>query len=743
MADSTKVESKLPTLPRNPMPSHPDSAAAAPPGFPFRRAWQACLAWLGDVPIPDPDLRANAVLIQVLGALGALGLGLGALMRALGPAPLPPGPGRVLILSAVLLALGPVLVRLGHFRGSLGCISAALFVNVGAAMIGGGVTHGLGLTREAVIPLAIAALLLDRRTLWGMYGLIVAICTLGMAREHGLLGPAVHYPVAVPPFGAFGSTVIVFLFITVVLDRLSGKLRQSLAETRERQQALRESEANLRMTIDLFPDAAVTMRLDTMAFVSVSAGFTAYTGLAQEQVIGHTPLDFQLWEDLAERGRFLEAIHRDGAVHNLEARFHVRGGRVSTALVQGKVFTRGGVPHLLTVLRDITEWKRAQEERDRMQEQLEHSQRLDSLGSLAGGVAHDYNNMLNAIIGFADLLLDGEPDPARRGHLQSILLAATRSADLTRNLLAFARKGRNLVEPVDLRVTVEDCLALLRPAMPPDLEVAVDLADCPGIDADPGQVHQVVLNLCLNAVEAMAGTGTLSLRARGLELDGSAAAALRVPPGRSLEFPVADTGPGMPEAVRQRVFEPFFTTKAGERDSGTGLGLSTVYGIVLAHGGSIEVASAPGQGSRFTVLFPEGRLARAEGRPRPLRHRGEGKVLVVEDEPILREAAAAVLESLGYSVLEAGDGQAGVSGFQAHHHDLYAVLLDLKMPVMGGREAFGEMHRIDPEVPVLVCTGFGENEEVQELRSLGAGGMLSKPYRIADLAEALGRLAQA
>ena len=215
MADSTKVESKLPTLPRNPMPSHPDSAAAAPPGFPFRRAWQACLAWLGDVPIPDPDLRANAVLIQVLGALGALGLGLGALMRALGPAPLPPGPGRVLILSAVLLALGPVLVRLGHFRGSLGCISAALFVNVGAAMIGGGVTHGLGLTREAVIPLAIAALLLDRRTLWGMYGLIVAICTLGMAREHGLLGPAVHYPVAVPPFGAFGSTVIVFLFITV------------------------------------------------------------------------------------------------------------------------------------------------------------------------------------------------------------------------------------------------------------------------------------------------------------------------------------------------------------------------------------------------------------------------------------------------------------------------------------------------------------------------------------------------
>jgi len=725
------------------MRSHPDSPEAAPTGSPLRRVCLACLGWLREVPLTDPDQRANAVLIQVMGTLGALGLALAALMRAFGPTPLPPGPGRVLALSAGLLVLGPVLVRLGHFRGSLWSISAALFVNVGAAMIGGGVTHGLGLTREAVIPLAIAALLLDRRTLWAMYGLIVTFCAFGLAREQGFLGAPTHYPIAVPPFGAFGSTVIVFLFITVVLDRLASKLRLSLAETLERQQALRESEANLRMMIDLFPDAAVTMRLDTMAFVSVSAGFTAYTGLAQEQVLGHTPVDFQLWEDLGARAAFLEAIRRDGAVHNLEARFHVRDGKVATALVQGKVFTRGGVPHLLTVLRDITEWKRAQEERDRMQEQLQHSQRLDSLGSLAGGVAHDYNNMLNAIIGFADLLQDGEPDPARKGHLQSILLAATRSADLTRNLLAFARKGRNLVEPVDLRVTVEDCLALLRPAMAPDLEVVAELEDCPGIDADPGQVHQVVLNLCLNAVEAMAGVGTLRLGTKSLELDGPAAAALGVAPGRYLEFEVADTGPGMTEAIRQRVFEPFFTTKAGDRDSGTGLGLSTVYGIVLAHGGNVAAASTPGQGSRFTVLFPEGRLARAQIGLRPLRHRGEGKVLVVEDEPILREAAAAVLESLGYSVLEAGDGQAGVSGFRAHHTELYAVMLDLKMPVMGGREAFGEMHRIDPDVPILVCTGFGENEEVQELRSLGAAGMLSKPYRIADLAEALGRLAQA
>ena len=715
-------------------------AAAVPPSGRLRRIGAACLSWLRNIPLQDEALRESAVLVQVIGSLGAVGLALGTYFR-LGNSGMPLLGGTLsLYACAALLAAGVVAVRFGHYRTSLWVISAALFLNVAFPMVTGGITYGFGYTREMAIPLAIAALLLNRRTLWSMFGLIVLLSTLGAARELGLLGPAVVRPVGIPPFGPFGSTVVIFFFITIVLDRLSSKMHESLSESLARLQALKERESNLRMMIDMFPDAAITMRLDTQCFVAVSAGFTTYTGLDQSQVLGRTPMDFNLWVDLEERSRFLQAILRDGSVKNLEARFHIRNGAVATALVQGRVFTIDGVPHLLTVLRDITEWKGAQQERERMQEQLQQAQRLDSLGSLAGGVAHDFNNMLGGIMGFTEMLQEEEQDPTRRRYLQSILMATTRSSELTRKLLAFGRKGKNLVESTDLRVILNDCLAIVGPTMDPNLQVTVDMGDCPSIDADPAQIHQLVLNLCINALEAMSGPGVLAIASSRRFLDEPEASALMLPMGNYVELRVADTGMGMSEEVKHRIFEPFFTTKSRDSKSGTGLGLSTVYGIVQSHGGSIEVTSRIGEGTQFRVLFPEGKLSiPVEDRP-PARPRGQGWILVVEDEDLPREAAITTLESLGYSVLSAKNGAEGVDCFREHHGTLFAVLLDLKMPILGGKAAFQEMHRLDPEVPVLVCTGYGENEEVQELRSLGAVGMLSKPYRVADLAEALRRL---
>ena len=217
---------------------------------------------------------------------------------------------------------------------------------------------------------------------------------------------------------------------------------------------------------------------------------------------------------------------------------------------------------------------------------------------------------------------------------------------------------------------------------------------------------------------------------------------LMLPTGRYVEFQVADTGTGMTDEVRQRIFEPFFTTKDRDGKSGTGLGLSTVYGIVHSHGGIIDVDSVPGKGTQFKVLFPEGKLSPPEQGRLPRSQPGQGRILIVEDEDLLREAATSALQSLGYTVLSARNGAEGVDSFREHHAALFAVLLDLKMSIMGGKECFQELLRIDPEVPVLVCTGFGENEEVQELRTLGAFGLLSKPYRIAELAAALQRLSE-
>jgi len=703
--------------------------------------WGTLRGWLADVPIEDPKARGNAVVIQVVGSLGVAGFLLAALHRGLHPGPAGDGTA-TLLAAATVLGLAVVLVRLGHYLASLWTICAAVFLNVALPMAVGGVTYGLGFTRELCIPLAIAALLMDRRALWAMFALVVAVCSLGAAREAGLFGPFEPRPVAVPPFGAFGSTVVIFFFIVVVLDRLAGALHASLARTREREAALQESESNLRLMLDLFPDAAVLVRLDTQAFVAVSGGFTRYTGLAQADVLGRLSTEFHLWVDLADRDRYMEGIRLSGAVADMECRFHLQDGSIATALLWGRVISIGGIPHLLTVFRDITEWKRTQQERDRMQEQVQHAQRLDSLGSLAGGVAHDFNNMLGGIMGFADLLLEGERDPVRSGHLRAIVKAASRSGELTRKLLAFGRKGRNLVEPVNLQSLAQECLALLRPTMSPDLEAVVSMEDCPTVDGDPGQLHQVIFNLCLNALEAMPGKGRITVSARRRPIEAPGAPDLLLPPGDYVELEVADTGTGMTEEVRQRVFEPFFTTKTEGGRPGTGLGLSTVYGIVHSHRGAVEVESEPGRGSRFRVLLPVGILAVHTGDSGPIPRLGQGEVLLVEDEPLLREAAASALRSLGYTVHEAADGAAGVAAFAAHHAGLHAVLLDLKMPVMGGREAFHEMHRIDPAVPVVVCTGFGENEEVQALRTAGAVGMLAKPYRIKDLQAALRRLSE-
>jgi len=698
------------------------------------------LDWLADVPIEDPLFRDNATLIQVVAVLGVAGQGLAGAYMLLEPGDAGAASGYSYLAGAVGLAAALVLIRRGHPRLSLWCIIGALLANVVFTILARGMTCGFGFTRELVIPLVVAALLLGRRGLWLLFAFLVAVCGAGLARDQGLLGVAQAGPIGLPPFGAFGSTVVVFFFAVLVLDSLAGILRSALAQAQDREVSLKESERVLRFMFDMMPDAAALVRLDTQEFVSVSGGFTKYTGLTQAQVQGRTSRDFEMWADLEVRDRFLDTIRKEGEATNLEATFILKDGSTAQALVWGRVTRIGGVPHLLTVLRDISDWKAAQKERERLREQIQHAQRLDSLGSLAGGVAHDFNNMLGAIVGHTDLLLKDETDPVRAERLESILAAAMRSGELTRKLLAFGRKGKDLVESVDLALVVRECLAMLRPVMHADLRVEVAMAGAAVIDGDPGQLHQVVLNLCLNAVEAMGGGGLLSVSAGPRVLAEPGSAEDLLPAGSYVELIVADTGPGMAEEVRERVFEPFFTTKGQAGKPGTGLGLSMVYGIVHSHRGTIQVDSAPGTGTRFRVLLPQGNLAAAvPAAPAGSRPR-LGAVLVVEDEPLLREVAMDALEHLGYQVHGAPDGSAGVEAFRTLHGSLLAVLLDLKMPVMGGREAFQAMHELDPTVPVLVCTGFGENAEVQDLLSMGALGMIAKPYRISDLAAGLAKV---
>jgi CheY-like chemotaxis protein len=280
---------------------------------------------------------------------------------------------------------------------------------------------------------------------------------------------------------------------------------------------------------------------------------------------------------------------------------------------------------------------------------------------------------------------------------------------------------------------------MLRPSLPSQVTVETHLDAQGTVDGDPGQLSQIVLNLCINAYEAMPDGGTLLVTTRDLPASAPSTGGEHAATGQ-VELVVRDTGTGIPDDIRARIFEPFFTTKRHGRVAGTGLGLSTVYGVVHLHQGTIDVTSAQGQGSAFTVRLPLGTLGMPAAAAQAVRETGGGLVLVVEDEPMLRQFSVAALTRLGYEALTAADGAEGVELFRARHAELRCVLLDLKMPRKSGREAFMVFREIDAAVPILICSGYGDNEEAQGLISLGARGLLAKPYRVAQLADILARL---
>jgi hypothetical protein len=341
--------------------------------------------------------------------------------------------------------------------------------------------------------------------------------------------------------------------------------------------------------------------------------------------------------------------------------------------------------------------------------------------------------MLTAILGHSEILLAEEISPVRQRSLQAITQAATRSRELTGKLLAFGRRGKNIVQAVDLRTIVQDSLHILRPSLGASVHVLVDMRATSRVDGDPSQMSQLMLNLCINANEAMPDGGVLRILSADVVLDESLARDAGVPAGAYVECRVSDTGIGMTDDVRARIFEPFFTTKVGGQVHGTGLGLSTVYGIIQSHGGNISVESTPGQGTTFVVLLPQGKLVPEMAQsPRSVAS-GTGLILVAEDEELVRELLVSAVEGLGYQVLAAPNGEVAVRIFTEHHAELTGVVLDLKMPRKGGAEAFAEMRVINADVPVLICSGYGDNEEAQHMISQGATGLLAKPFRMADL----------
>jgi PAS domain S-box-containing protein len=384
-----------------------------------------------------------------------------------------------------------------------------------------------------------------------------------------------------------------------------------------------------------------------------------------------------------------------------------------------------------TIFTDITARKQAEAERIKLEEQLQQAQKMESIGRLAGGVAHDFNNLLTVINGYSDMMLaaTGADDPLHR-QVEQIRIAGERASNLTKQLLAFSRKQIIQPRPLDLNAELGASKAMLPRLLGEDIEIAYDLAEpAEPVMADPGQMQQVLMNLVVNARDAMPCGGKLRLETRNVRLSEEFTAKRpNLEPGAYVLLAVSDTGHGMDEGTLTHIFEPFFTTKGVGK--GTGLGLSTVYGIVRQNGGWIEADSVPGQGSRFSIYLPCLKAQESERPktvPAPGPARGTETILVVEDDEAVRHLSAEVLRGQGYTVLEAADGAAGLALGKDHAGTIHLLLADVVMPGLTGKEMADRLRVVRPEMKILFVSGYMDESVARQGGSEMGSNTLMKP----------------
>jgi len=528
---------------------------------------------------------------------------------------------------------------------------------------------------------------------------------------------------------------LVFADLKVANITLDGTLYQmglfrDVTARRETEEALKRTQ----FVMDRTRDAVYWIGPDAR-FLYVNDAACRNLGYSESELLGMTVMDISPgfpaeawpphWEDLRRRGAFLfEAVHRrkDGSVFPVEiSANHVR---------------YGGREYNCAFARDLSQRKEEERERRNLERQLQHVQKLESLGVLAGGIAHDFNNILMAILGNADLALTKlSPSAPGRRNIEEIETAAQRAAELCQQMLAYSGKGRFVIQRLHLSEIVEEMSHMLEISVSKSVVLKYHFAsDLPAVEGDATQIRQVVLNLITNASEAIGSkSGVISVSTGAMVCDraylGSSYLDEKLPEGVYAYLEVADTGCGMDEETKKRLFDPFFTTKF----TGRGLGMSAVLGIVRGHRGAIKIYSEVGKGTSVKVLFPAVDEP-AEGRSEPEetgigQWRGRGTVLVVDDEESVCAVARQMLEYYGFRVLTAGDGQEALRVFRLHGREIVCVVLDLTMPHMDGEVTFRELRRIDPEVRVLLSSGYNQQDVTQRFVGKGLAGFIQKPYK--------------
>jgi len=504
----------------------------------------------------------------------------------------------------------------------------------------------------------------------------------------------------------------------------------SAVEIKRNEQALRRSEARYRSLVQSSVYGIYRSSLEGR-FLDVNPALITMLGYSSAEEVLLLDPEKDVFEQPEEQARLIEEFRRSGRMDGFEVKWKRKDGSAITVRISGRAVSSADEPAdvLEAIAEDVTE-------RRVLEDQFRQAQKMEAVGRLAGGVAHDFNNLLMVISGYTEVILAKlEPNHPLQEKARSIQQAADRATTLTRQLLAFSRKQLLELKVVDVNSIVEDMERLLRPLIGETVELATNLAPEAGhIRADAGQLEQVLMNLVVNAKDAMPSGGKLTIQTQNVVVDENHHRGQTfIRPGQYVTLSVSDTGTGMDKETQSRIFEPFFTTK--EKGKGTGLGLSTVYGIVKQSGGYVMVQSEKGHGTTFNIYLPRVE-ATTDIHAAPVLRAAEGgseTVLLVEDEESVRQLVRETLHVKGYRVIEAENGEAGLAAAARHGGKIDLVITDVVMPGMGGREMVKHMTDTRPETKVLYLSGYTEDAILSEGTIESGTAFLQKPFTLQNL----------
>ncbi|MDD2733384.1 MAG: response regulator [Desulfuromonadaceae bacterium] len=504
----------------------------------------------------------------------------------------------------------------------------------------------------------------------------------------------------------------------------------------EAHRQLKDSEILYRTLFEQLPDGIVLWEVPAHKPIQFNTVAHRLLGYSREEFAALTITEFDEGKSAAELADTTEILRRKGTA-TFETIHRTKNGELRSMLITLRLIELAEQPIILALHHDITDRKRLEEERRHLEQQMLHAQKLESLGVLAGGIAHDFNNILMAIIGNADLALMriNRESPAVE-NLHRIEQAAARAADLAKQMLAYSGKGKFVVENLDLNILLEEMLHMLEVSISKKAIIRLHPhPHLPSVEADATQMRQIIMNLVINASEAIGDkSGVIAITTGCMDCNRSYLKDVwldeNLADGLYVYLEIADSGCGMDRETLSKLFDPFFTTKF----TGRGLGMAAVLGIVRGHKGAIKVYSEPDKGTTFKILLP------ASGKPADMFNVDgpadeaplSGTVLLVDDEETIRGIGAEMLGELGFTVVTAADGREALEIFTSRD-DIVIVLLDLTMPHMDGEQCFRELRRLDPAVKVIMSSGFNEQEVTGMFIGKGLTGFIQKPYRLSTL----------